>query len=136
MKKMVDQGALSLNNEELGIVLMSELNIYNVKNEKLVSEFSTLKGGLNSQTIVCDFKIWGCFWVVLLKDDMPCDLKYYSDVTVSDYDMYVVRSVNSVLKYYIDSTHAELSDFVDIVNAYFEEDIRQGRFSEKFMKKI
>lgn len=136
MKKMVDQGALSLNNDELAVVLMSELDIYNVKNEKLVSEFSTLRDGLNSQTIVCDLEIWGCFWVVLLKDDIPCDLKYYSDVTALDYDSYVVRSVNSVLKYYIDSNHAELSDFVDIVNAYFEEDIRQGCFSEKFMRKI
>lgn len=136
MKKMVDQGALSLNSDELAIVLMSELDLYNVKNERLISEYSTLKDGVHSQTIICEFATWGCFWVVLLKDDMPCDLKYFGDLTALDYDLYVVRSVNSVLKYYIESNHAELNDFVDIVNMYFEQDIRQGCFSEKFMKKI
>lgn len=133
MKRILDQGALSLNNDEALIISLAELDLFNVRSEQIISSFVNFKKVSPSKSILCKFETWAAFNVCLSRDGEVCEIKYYEDVTRWDYDNYVVRSVNSVLEHFRHNNFKGYLDLIDISNLYFELDIVQDNVAKKYM---
>lgn len=133
MRKILDQGALSLNNDEALIITLAELNISNVRSEQVISSFPNFKNGMSSNSISCKFETWAAFNVCLMRGREVCEIKYYEHVTGWDYNDYAVVSVKSVLEDFKANDFKRYLDLVDISNLYFELDIVQSNSALRYV---
>lgn len=127
MKKFIDQGILGLNSDELALLHVAELDLHQVRSEKIVSSFQNYKEKAAAFVAVSTFSKWSIKNCFLCEDGNICEVKPYWSVTAYDHHVYDVVLVDTYLhNHQKDSDPSLYYDAIDIANCYFESDVTRS----------
>lgn len=119
-----NKGSFDLSQTEQEILSLSEMDIDQVRDERLMTSYSTYHVQKEKFVVCSTFSKWSCKNCFLLDEDGICEIKAHWEITRWDYDHYDVVLVEQHLYNLTkDGRMSELYDAVDIANTYFEDDV-------------